>query len=74
MGNTMTSQEFHEARQRLGLSLRALARLMGMRFQGCSRIERGERAPTLQQAAFIRYIEAHPPTAEEIEALRRKEP
>lgn len=52
----------------------ALARLMGMRFQGCSRIERGERAPTLQQAAFIRYIEAHPPTAEEIEALRRKEP
>lgn len=66
----MTSEEFKEARLRLGLTQRVLARLMGLSFQAFSRIERGDRAPTLQQAAFMRYILAHPPSAEEIRALK----
>ena len=65
----MTSQEFKEARLRLGLRQRVLGRLMGLEtIQAVSRIERGERRPTKIQAAFLRYIEAHPPTAAEIEA------
>lgn len=69
----MTSEELREARLRLGLTQQSLARLMGMPRQALNRIERGQRAPTMQQAAFMRYIEAHPPTAAELDAPDRRE-
>lgn len=68
----MTSQELREARLRLGLRQRALAKLMGMTPQSYNRLERGEREPTAQQAAFVRYIEAHPPSAKEVGTISEK--
>lgn len=53
----MTSTEFHQIRQRLGLTQAELAELMGTRYQHISRIERGEREPTVQQAAALRLVE-----------------
>lgn len=52
----MTSQEFKTIRQQLGLTQAELAETMGMTPQAVSRIERGERQPTLQQAEFINHI------------------
>lgn len=63
----MTSEGLKEARQRLGLRQNVLARLLGMTPQAYSRLERGERAPTRQQAAFVRYILEHPPTAADLD-------
>lgn len=54
----MTSEEFRQVRLRLGLTQAELADLMGTYAQHISRIERGDRAPTRQQAAFITYIAA----------------
>ena len=54
----MTSEEFRQIRVRLGLTQAELADLMGTYAQHISRIERGDRAPTRLQAAFVRYIAA----------------
>ena len=54
----MTSEEFRAIRVQLGLTQSELAVLMGTYAQHISRIERGDRAPTRQQAAFVRYIAA----------------
>ena len=54
----MTSTEFRAIRQALGLTQTELADLMGTYAQHISRIERGDRAPTRLQAAFVRYIAA----------------
>ena len=51
----MTSDEFRAIRLSLGLSQSELGEVMGMRAADVSRIET-RRAPTKQQAAFIRYI------------------
>lgn len=63
----MTSEEFRQARLRLGLRQKALGMLMGMIPQSINKIERGGRAPTGIQAAFLRYICAHPPTDADFE-------
>lgn len=52
----MTSEEFRTIRQKLGLTQAELADLMGTRHQHISRIERGEREPTVQQAAALRLV------------------
>ena len=52
----MTSEEFRATRLLLGLTQAELAALMGTYAQHISRIESGDRAPTRQQAAFLRYI------------------
>ena len=52
----MTSTDFRATRLRLGLTQAELAALMGTYAQHISRIESGDRAPTRQQAAFLRYI------------------
>ena len=57
----MTSEEFREARLRLGLKQKELAEIMGTGKNSISRIETGERAPTKMHAAFIKYITEHPP-------------
>ena len=57
----MTSEDFRQARLRLGLRQRVLGVLMGMMPQSINKIERGRREPTGIQAAFIRYMLAHPP-------------
>lgn len=49
----MTSEEFREARLRLGLTQKQLGKAMGMQQNAVSRIETGGAAPTKQQAAFI---------------------
>ena len=54
----MTSTEFRQIRLRLGLTQAELAALMGTYAQHISRIESGDRQPTRQQAAFVRYIAA----------------
>lgn len=54
----MTSEEFRQVRLRLGLTQAELANIMGTYAQHISRIERGDRAPTRQQEAFVRYIAA----------------
>ena len=54
----MTSEEFRQVRQALGLTQAELADLMGTYAQHISRIESGDRQPTRQQAAFVRYIAA----------------
>ena len=54
----MTSEEFRHIRLRLGLTQTELADLLGTYAQHISRIECGDRAPTRQQAAFVRYIAA----------------
>lgn len=54
----MTSEEFRQIRLRLGLTQAELADLMGTYAQHISRIESGDRQPTRQQAAFVRYIAA----------------
>ena len=54
----MTSEEFRATRLRLGLTQAELAALMGTYAQHISRIECGDRQPTRQQAAFVRYIAA----------------
>lgn len=68
----MTPQELAEVRLRLGLRQNAFARLMGMTPQSYNRLERGEREPTAQQAAFVRYIEAPPPSAKEVSTISEK--
>ena len=52
----MTSEEFRQIRLRLSLTQAELADLMGTYAQHISRIERGDRAPTRLQAAFVRHI------------------
>lgn len=54
----MTSEEFRQIRLRLGLTQAELADLMGTHAQHISRIECGDRQPTRQQSAFVRYIAA----------------
>ena len=49
----MTSEEFRAIRQALGLNQTKLAAKLGMTQPMISRIERGEREPTNQQAAAI---------------------
>ena len=61
----MTPAEFREARLRLGLRQLELADIMGMTPQAVSRIECGDREPTRQHAAFLAYMEKHPPTRAE---------
>lgn len=63
----MTSEEFKQARLRLGLRQKALGIIMGMVPQSINKIERGHRGPTVTQSAFLRYIVAHPPTPEDVE-------
>ena len=53
----MTSTEFRQLRDQLGLSQAELGRLMGLTAREISRIEL-DRQPTRVQAAFIRYIGA----------------
>ena len=49
----MTSAEFRATRQALGLTQAELAANLGMTQPMVSRIERGERQPTVQQGAAI---------------------
>ena len=49
----MTSEEFRQIRQALGLNQTELADRLGMTQPMVSRIERGEREPTNQQGAAI---------------------
>lgn len=53
----MTSAEFRQLRDQLGLSQAELGRLMGLAAREISRIET-DRQPTRVQAAFIRFIAA----------------
>ena len=53
----MTSEEFSQIRIQLGLTQAELADLMGTYAQHISRIERGDRAPTRQQAAALLLVE-----------------
>ena len=53
----MTSEEFRQLRDRLGLSQAELGRIMGLLPREISRIET-DRQPTRLQAAFIRHIAA----------------
>ncbi|MDY0228458.1 MAG: helix-turn-helix domain-containing protein [Desulfomicrobium apsheronum] len=53
----MTSAEFRQLRDRLGLSQAELGRLMGLHAREISRIET-DRQPTRLQAAFIKHIAA----------------
>ena len=53
----MTSEEFRQLRDRLGLSQAELGRLMGLHAREISRIET-YRQPTRVQAAFIKHIAA----------------
>jgi len=57
----MTSQEFKAIREQIGLTPTELGRLMAMTYHEIHRIENGVRQPTAKHAAFIRYIEGHPP-------------
>jgi len=54
---SMTSAEFRQLRDRLGLSQAELGRLMGLHAREISRIET-DRQPTRLQAAFIKHIAA----------------
>ncbi len=49
----MTSEEFRQIRRQLGLNQTELAARLGMTQPMVSRIERGERQPTVQQGAAI---------------------
>ena len=49
----MTSEEFRAIRRQLGLNQTELADRLGMTQPMVSRIERGERQPTVQQGAAI---------------------
>jgi len=53
----MTSAEFRQLRDRIGLSQAELGRLMGLHAREISRIET-DRQPTRVQAAFIKHIAA----------------
>ena len=53
----MTSAEFRQLRDQLGLTQAELGRLMGLHAREISRIET-DRQPTRVQAAFIRHIAA----------------
>lgn len=53
----MTSTEFRQLRDQLGLSQAELGRLMGLTAREISRIET-DRQPTRVQAAFIKHIAA----------------
>ena len=53
----MTSEEFRQLRDRIGLSQAELGRLMGLHAREISRIET-DRQPTRVQAAFIKHIAA----------------
>lgn len=53
----MTSNEFRQLRDRLGLSQAEIGRLMGLHAREISRIE-NDRQPTRVQAAFIKHIAA----------------
>ena len=55
----MTSEEFRSLRLQLGLTQSELGKIMAIAQKHISRIETGERQPTCQQAAFIRYIYAN---------------
>jgi transcriptional regulator with XRE-family HTH domain len=52
----MTSEEFRAIRQSLGLNQTELAAKLGMTQPMVSRIERGERQPTVQQGAAIMLL------------------
>lgn len=52
----MTSTEFRATRQSLGLTQTELADRLGMTQPMVSRIERGERQPTVQQGAAIMLL------------------
>ena len=52
----MTSEEFRQIRQALGLNQTELADRLGMTQPMVSRIERGEREPTNQQGAAIMLL------------------
>ena len=49
----MTSEEFRALRRQLGLNQTELAAKLGMTQPMVSRVERGERQPTVQQGAAI---------------------
>ena len=49
----MTSEEFRAIRRQLGMNQTELAAKLGMTQPMVSRIERGERQPTVQQGAAI---------------------
>ena len=53
----MTGAEFRAIREGLGLTQAELAEWLGMAQPHISRIERGERQPTRQQAAAIRLLQ-----------------
>ena len=53
----MTSEEFRQIRQALGLNQTELADRLGMTQPMVSRIERGEREPTNQQGAAILLLQ-----------------
>ena len=52
----MTSAEFRQARQSMGLTQQQAGRLLGMPQNAISRIESGDRQPTRQQAAAMRLL------------------
>ena len=52
----MTSDEFRAIRRQLGLNQTELADRLGMTQPMVSRIERGERQPTVQQGAAIMLL------------------
>lgn len=52
----MTSTEFRAIRRQLGLNQTELADRLGMTQPMVSRIERGERQPTVQQGAAIMLL------------------
>ena len=52
----MTSQQFRDLRKTLGLNQTELADRLGMTQPMVSRIERGERQPTVQQGAAIMLL------------------
>ena len=53
----MTSEEFRQVRQALGLNQTELADRLGMTQPMVSRIERGDREPTNQQGAAILLLQ-----------------
>ena len=52
----MTSEEFRAIRRHLGLNQTELSGRLGMTQPMVSRIERGERQPTVQQGAAIMLL------------------
>jgi transcriptional regulator with XRE-family HTH domain len=53
----MTSNQFRQARQELGLTQVQLGKIMGRGQSFVSELESGKRTPTKVHAAFIRFLQ-----------------